>query len=505
MATHMLFDKLIGALMEANDLGNATHILEWDSRTYMPTGAAMHRAVFSGRMEGRAHAAFTKDEVGTAIEACLGVIDELTDYQKLMIHRLKLSYDRAKALPQMFVERKKKITGLAMANWKMARAANDYSMFEPHLAEVLKVVLEEAELLGGEAGNADSLYDQLLSGYEPGMKTEQVRTILSGVGTWQAKFMKRIQESAAKPKAELLTGCFPKGQQRLLIEAIVSKLGYDFERGNLSEATHPFMSTIGHGDHRITTRFYEDDLKAALFGGAHEAGHAMYEQGAPGVVWQVDNSCLLISLGIHESQSRMWENFVCRSKPFWEYWFRSLQMMFPVCNGCSLDEFYAAINTVLPSAIRVESDEATYNGHILALFETELAFVGGTLSTKDAPEFFADRVFQYVGYSPTTFSEGILQDVHWSSGGFGYFPTYTLGNLCGGQFFATFAARNSGWAEQFRQGDFSSLLNWLRENVHATGHFESMDDVLKRVTGEGLNPTHWQKYMEDKFFPLYPV
>ncbi|MFA5134415.1 MAG: carboxypeptidase M32 [Patescibacteria group bacterium] len=505
MANHPLFDKLLAALQEANDLGNIAHILEWDGRTNRPPDAEEYRTGLAGRTGKKAHAAFIADEVGAAIEACLGIIGELTPYQQLQVSRLKASYDRAKALPSEFVGRKKATTEAAIATWVKARKLGDYGMFKPHLAEVLAVMREEAELHGGEPGNADSLYDQLLGGFEPGMTTAQARAILDQVKGWQARFMQRILQSTVKPNAALLTGCFPKGRQRRLVEAIVRALGYDFARGNLSETTHPFMATISSGDHRITTRYYENDLRAALFGTPHEAGHAMYEQGAPAEMWPVDNACLFLSLGIHESQSRMYENLVCRSKPFWEYWFRHLQMSFPGFYGSTVGEFYLAINAVKPSPIRVEADEATYNGHILARFITELALLSGDLSVDDAPDFFNEQVLQFVGYRPATPAEGILQDVHFPSGYFGYFPTYTFGNLASGQLFAAFAIAHPDWEDQFRQGNFSALLEWLRKNVHATGHFESMDNVLTRATGEGLNPKYWEQYMEEKYFPLYHV
>lgn len=505
MANHTLFDKLLSSLRKANDLGVISNLLEWDSRTFRPPGAERHRAGLCGRVAKQAHAAFTTDEIGSSIEACIGIISELTPYQQLQIHRLKADYDRAKALPSDFVGKKKEITETAQAVWINARKSGNFSLFEPHLAEVLTVIRKEAILLGGESGNADSMYDQLIGGFEPGMTTAQARDILTKVGKWQANFMARIGESKAQPKTSLLTGCFSKGRQRRLVEAIVSALGYDFNRGNLSETTHPFMSTIGDSDHRITTRFYEHDLRAALFGTPHEAGHAMYEQGAPEDMWLIDNACLLLSLGIHESQSRFFENIVCRSRAFWQYWFRPLQMNFPVFNTTTLEEFYAAINAVQSSAIRVEADEATYNGHIIARFYTELALVSGELAPKDAPAFFNDQVFKYVGFRPQNDTEGILQDIHWSSGYFGYFPTYTFGNLASGQLLASFQLKHPDWEDQFSRGDFSAPIAWLRKQVHQTGHFESMNDVLTRATGEPLNPEHWQKYMEDKYFPLYPI
>lgn len=500
---HENLDKLADALTPARIYGQLASLSYYDQRTIMPPGGAdgaAERAEFLGK---RGHQAVISDEVRRAIERCEEVASELTSLEQLAIIRLRHCFDRAANLPAEFVGRRDMAFSVAGENWKKARAAGDFKLFRNDMATVFELAQEEAERLGAIPGNSDSIYDTLLDRFEPGMTTAEVRTVLGDLGQWLTGFKDRIMAVDPNRSDAVLRGCFPKEKQILLVRHLATLLGYDFSRGTLQETTHPFAASICAGDHRITSRYYDDFISAALFGTAHEAGHAIFEQGASPLLWMLDNPGLHISLGIHESQSRTWENLVCRSWEFWQHYYSYLQLAFPVFNNVPLKDFYQAINIIRPSAIRVEADEVTYHGHILVRFEIEQAILSGQLSIDDAPAAFADLMEKYVGYRPKDLKEGILQDIHWSSGLIGYAATYTLGTLASAQEFATFGLLNPHYQDNFRQGDFSELLRWLRCAIHATGHFESLNHLLIQATGSPLTAAPFKEYVEGKYGPLY--
>lgn len=499
-----LFAQLVTALKPANRWSQIRAVLNYDDRTIRPAGGAAGSADRLGFAEEQGHLAFTSPAVQDALEKCSAGWEELTEVEKLAVRRLKLCMMRAVALPSEFVARRGTLFSQAGEVWKAARANNDFGSYAPILMEVFDLIREEADYLGATHGDADSIYDTKLQEYEPGMTTADIRPILTQVGEWMTLFVKRIQEAGGHHSDQLLRGHFSVGRQRQFMRFATETIGYDYSRGVFAETAHPFASSVCHGDHRITGRFREDYLGSALFGTTHEAGHAMFEQGTPEIFWDIDNTAIFVSLGIHESQSRLWENMVGRSKSYWKYMLPYLKLLFPRLRGVSLDDFYTAINVITPSPIRVEADEVTYNGHILVRFEIEQALLSNDLRIVDAPAAFADLMEKYVGYRPKTHAEGILQDTHWSMGLVGYFPTYTLGNLTAAQLFRS-ANDELPLDDDFEEGDFSRLLDWLRDNVHRRGHLSTLNGMLEHATGELLNPEHWFRYIEEKFGELYQL
>lgn len=499
------FEKLLGLLQEATEWEAICGHLYWDEKTQCPDLARPGMADLKARAAKAAYQTFVTDEIGDLLSELKSIWGGLRNEQRLIVDRLIFSYKRSTALDADFVAGKERCITRAYAAWEKAKEEADFSLFKGHLQEVLKFTREEAERYGGQAGDSNSLYTALLQGYEPGMTTGDFSKVMTKVRGWLVPFLAKIRESEVETSDKLLRDFFPEDRQRSLAEVGLRTIGYDFDRGNLTKTTHPFMITVGPKDNRVTTRFYSDFLSPSLFGALHEGGHALYEQGLDKLMEKINVSGLRYSLGIHESQSRMWENMVGRSKPFWEYFFPILKAMFPQYGGVLLDDFYTAANIVKPSPIRVEADEVTYNLHILLRFECELGLVSGELSIEDLPDAFAQKMRDYIGYEPKNLAEGVLQDVHWGTGLFGYFPTYTFGNLAAAQLFNTFTKFVPDWQERFRRGKFNVLLEWLRENVQPFGQVKILNGLLEEVTGEPLNHQYWCNYIETKYSPLYKL
>ena len=371
--------------------------------------------------------------------------------------------------------------------------------FAPWLSQILALTREIADHLG----HGGERYDALLDQYEPGMTTAEVRALFDTLKPEAVRLVKAV--AGQEPvDASVLSRFYDERAQREFGETVIKTLGYDFRRGRQDRAVHPFCTSFGSGDVRITTRFDPNFLPAALFGSIHETGHALYEQGLTarypaGLLGEA------ASLGVHESQSRLWENLVGRSRPFWRHFYPALEAVFPdSLNGMREEDFYRAINKVEPSLIRVEADEVTYNLHILLRFEMEVDLLSGTLAVADAPAAWNAKMEQYFGLTPPDDAQGILQDVHWSGGMIGYFPTYTVGNVLSVQLYDKADADLGGQvAGQIEAGDFAPLLGWLGENVHQWGRKYTPQELTRRVTGEPLNPAPYLKYLTAKFGDVY--
>jgi carboxypeptidase Taq len=385
--------------------------------------------------------------------------------------------------------------------WVAARVANDYARFAPWLEKQVGLARQLADCLGYEGERYDALIDQ----YEQGATASSVRAVFDSLKPELVALVRAIADrGTGYVDASPIHRSFDEKAQRAFGERVIRDFGFDFERGRQDEAVHPFCTTFAHGDVRITTRFERNFLSPALFGTMHETGHALYEQG---VAAELDGNILFdgTSLGIHESQSRLWENLVGRSLPFWEHYYGDLQSAFPgTLDDVDLRAFYQAINNVEPSLIRVEADEVTYNLHVLLRFELETDLLDGRLDVKDAPEAWNAKMQEYLGLTPPTDALGILQDVHWSGGMIGYFPTYTLGNVISVQLFEQANTDLGGnMDEQIRNGEFSGLLGWLRENVHRHGRKYPPKELMMRVTGKPIDTKPYLCYLGRKFGDLY--
>lgn len=487
-------------LARVMDLRAAAAVLEWDQETYMPDGAAEARAAQIATVQSLAHEHFVSEEVGRLLEDLEPEVADLDPLatESALVRIVRRDYDKARKLPTSLVARFAQTVSRAKQAWKKARADDDYAKFEPHLRSLIDLNIEKANALGFK----DHIYDALLDEYEPGMKTQLVTEIFDDLRRELVPIVEQIAERTQVNDTILHQRFDPDLQWEFGME-VIRDFGYDLSRGRQDLSAHPFSTSFSITDVRVTTRISEDYLPTGLFGTMHEAGHALYEQG---IDLELDRTPLAdgTSLGMHESQSRLWENLVGRSRPFWQRYYPRLQSVFPKqLEGVSLETFYRAVNKVEPGFIRVEADEVTYNLHIMLRFELEKALIEGRLETSDLPEEWMRRMKEYLGVRPETDADGVLQDIHWSLGAFGYFPTYALGNLMSTQIFEKAGRDLGNLEEDIAEGNFAELLSWLRENIHRYGRKMDALDVLEHATGQGLSAKSWLAYIRSKYDQVY--
>jgi len=495
------YQKLCEAMHEATLLERIQHLLEWDEQTKMPKAGGAYRSDQIAYMAGLVHQKQTSPKIGEWLDALKD--SPLTDDPKsdtgANIRHLRRDYDKKTRMPQSLVEQLARACTLGQQVWVEARSANDFKQFQPHLEEIIRLKREEAAALGYE----ETPYDPLLDDYEPGASTAHVARVLGELRDALVPLVQAIAESKQRPDVSLLGRSYSTDAQKSFGIAAAQQIGFQFDAGRLDVTAHPFCTGLGPGDVRLTTRYDEHAFSDAFFGILHEAGHGLYDQGLPrehyGLPIGED-----ISLGIHESQSRMWENQVGRSHAFWEHFFPQAQAAFPAAlKGVELEAFYGAINTVRPSLIRVEADEVTYNLHILIRFELEQALIEDRLQVANLPGAWNEKYERALGITPPDDASGVLQDVHWSAGLFGYFPTYALGNLYAAQFFRQATKDLSDLETCFQQGDFSALLAWLRENIHRHGRRYSPAELVERITGSPLQHEPLIDQLSTKYGAIY--
>lgn len=496
-----IYSQLVAHSRETAMLGSIESLLGWDERTLMPVAAGEYRAEQITFLAGMIHRRKTEPQVGEWLNELAGSETDLHSDRGATVRELKRRYDREVKLPQALVEELARTAVLGQQAWVTARANNDFLAFKPLLEKTFKLKREAAEAIG----YAECAYDALLDDFEPGALTSQVASVLAGLREQLVPLVAEIRESGREPKVEIITRHYPREAQERFAKEVAAKIGFDFDRGRLDVTHHPFCTGLGPSDCRITTRYDERHFNGAFFGVLHEAGHGIYEQGLR-AEWYGLPPGEAASLGIHESQSRMWENLVGRSRAFWEHFYAPAQRMFPTALAAvSLDDFYGAINDVRPSLIRVEADEATYNLHILVRFELEQALLQGDLRADDLPAAWNEKYRHYLGITPPNDADGVLQDIHWSAGLVGYFPTYSLGNLYASQFFEQADADLGGLAKQFAAGRFEPLREWLREKIHRAGQCYPAAELVQRVTGKPLSHAPLMRHLRGKFGPLYGI
>ena len=488
-------------LIEIHNLNAAAALLGWDQQTYMPPGGAGHRAAQLATLSRISHEMFTAEETGRLLEAAEAEGSDL-DYDSDDASLLRVArhdYDLATRVPTDLVAEITHVTTLAFEEWAKARANSDYQAFRPWLEQIVDLNRRKAEHLGYE----DRIYDALLDQYEPGMKTAQVQAVFDELKAGQMPLIHAIAGQVDRVDNAILRRDYDEEKQHEFGLEVARRLGYDFQRGRLDRAVHPFTTGFGSNDVRITTRYDRNWLPGSLFGTIHETGHALYEQGSAD---SISGTPLEggTSLGIHESQSRLWENLVGRSRGFWEFFLPRLKEYFPeALADVDLDTFYRAINRAQPSLIRVEADEVTYNMHVIIRFEMENDLLEGKLSVADAPDAWNARYEEYLGVTPPDDAQGILQDVHWAGGMIGYFPTYTLGNVLSVQFFEKAVADRPEIPEQISRGEFGDLLSWLQENIYRHGRKYMPAELIERVTGETLSAKPYLAYLRRKYGEIY--
>jgi carboxypeptidase Taq len=500
MKPQQAMDNLLAHSKEIAHLGSAVAVLHWDQRTQIPRKGHRVRADVLSTMAGIMHKMATDPRIGEwlAILEHSALTKDPLAIEAVNIREWRRSYDRATKIPQELAVELARAAAEGQSVWEKARPENDWNLFQPYLERIVELKREEAHALGFE----NEPYDALLDAYERAETARNLEPIFERLTTALVSLLRRINSSTKKPDPSVKHQYFPIAEQEAFAVSVAKRMGYDMEAGRLDISAHPFTTGIGPGDVRITTRYSEDYFSEAFSAVIHETGHALYHQGLPLDHWG-SPYCRPISLGINESQSRMWENMVARSKEFWRCFFPEAQERFPALSGVAEQDFLFSINEVTPSLIRVEADEVTYNIHILLRFELEVLLIRGDLEVRDLPDAWNSKMQAYLGITPPDFAQGVMQDVHWSSGSIGYFPTYTLGNLYSAQFFAQAENDLGDLPQRTERGEFDGLLDWLRRKIHSQGSRYLPRDLVKTVTGRDLDPQFLIDYLERKYSELY--
>lgn len=472
-------DLLLRRARELALLNSTSSLLQWDQETYLPEKGAAWRAEQLAHLAGLSHRLWTADEVGRWIAEgeAAGPAPGTTEAANL--REWRRSYDRATKLPADFVEACSKAEALAHHAWREARAANDFARFRPHLETLVTQARQKADFWG----HAGSRYDALLDAYEPGSTAAEVDALFTRLAPrLSALVAEGAAAQEARPAPALPAGPYPVAAQQAFNREVAAALGFDFTAGRIDTTAHPFCTGLGPRDCRLTTRYDEHDFMSSLYGVLHETGHGLYDQGLPEAHYGTPCGDA-VSLGIHESQSRLWENHVGRSRAFWEHWFPRAVDHFPQLKASSPEALWRLANRIERSFIRVEADEVTYDLHIILRFQIERRLIEGTLEARDVPAFWNESFEKLLGLKVPDDARGCLQDIHWSMGGFGYFPTYTLGNLNAAQLMAAARRELSGLDNDLASGHYNGLLVWLREKIHRHGMRLRPAELIRSATG----------------------
>lgn len=494
------FDDLLEYSRDLHALRSAAGLLAWDQETYMPGKAGEGRARSMAALSRVMHQRASDPRFADLLEASAADAS-LAPEEKALVRELKRDRDRTVRVPESLAAEIASTVSLSQRAWAEARPKEDTKTFNPWLAKVIALKRKEAECLGHEG----TPYNALLEGYEPGARAEPLAAVLKDLKAALVPLLGRIMEKAKGEKDPLAGLDFPLDKQRAFNARVLADMGFDLEAGRLDESAHPFTEGLNPRDVRLTTRYSVSDPMSALFSTLHEGGHGLYEQGFE-ERWFGTPLAEAQGLGIHESQSRLWENQVGRSRDYWTRYYPLLKEHFPAqLASLNLDGFLRAINRVEPSFIRVEADEVTYNLHIVLRFELELALFDGKLDAGDLEAAWNEGMRRNLGVTPPSPSRGYMQDVHWSCGLLGYFPTYTLGNLRAAQLFA--AARHDlpDLSGDIRQGRFAPLKGWLSDKIYRHGRRHSGDALMEAATGSRTDAGPFLAYLEEKYAALYGI
>ncbi len=489
--------RLTELLRHADRIRSVIGLLGWDEQVNLPPASAPRRAEQLSTLAALAHEAGTAPEIGALLGRLEAEGERLEPDARVIVRHARRDFDRATRLPAAFVARRAALDSEAYHAWKEARERADFAAFAPFLERQVAMAREEAAYLG----LGDRPYDHLLDRNDPGMTEAVVAALFDELASGLVPLVRRIV-AAAPPRRRAAMRGFPVAAQDAFLRRVVARLGFDFSRGRIDVAVHPFCSGDA-ADTRMTTRFDEDRPLEALFGAIHETGHGLYEQGLP-----VDRLGTAlgeaVGMAVHESQSRLWENQVGRGRAFWAFFESEFRAAFPGrLDGLSSDELYREINDVRPGPIRVEADEVTYNLHVLLRFTIERRLFAGGLAVADLPAAWNELSRELLGIDPASDAEGVLQDVHWSGGAFGYFPSYCVGNMIAAQLWQAALAALPGLEEDFTRGRFGRLLGWLRETIHRHGRRFSTMELVREVTGGELSPAPLLRHLEERYAPLY--
>ncbi|MDP9067132.1 MAG: carboxypeptidase M32 [Actinomycetota bacterium] len=493
------WSKLRPHIAELSDLSSALRLLGWDQHVMMPVGGGAARASAIATLQGLAHARLSSPETGELVAAA-EADESLGDIERASVALLRRDYDKATKLPEALVRELAEVEALSFQAWTQARPANDFSILEPHLARLVVLKKQAADAIGWE----QERYDALLDDYEPGITTAEVETLFDSL----VPALKPVAETilgAAGERPEFLSRTYEPDKQQSFCNWLVRTLGFDLQEGRFDVSPHPFTIHIGRGDVRQTTRYEPRALMMSVRASIHETGHALYEQGIPKEMVGLPAGEVR-SLGLHESQSRIWEIQVGTGRPFVEFMLPHLKDRFPEELGrLTPDEFYRGVNHPDRSLIRVQADEVTYNLHIALRAELELALFRDQLSVADLPDAFEAAMEKYVGVRPDSHADGVLQDMHWAAGGFGYFPTYTLGTLYAAALFDKARSDLGDLEQEFRNGDTSRLLEWLREKIYSRGGCGSGTEIAQDAIGAPLSADPFLNHLKNKYAEIYDI
>ncbi|WP_442593921.1 carboxypeptidase M32 [Neobacillus sp. D3-1R] len=482
-------------------LSTVSALVGWDQKVMAPKKGRMLFSKAASALETEIFKLMVSEDMGNLLNELSSpeMMNSLDEVTRARVRERKQFYDRSKAIPTELYQEYSTLTNEANHIWEEARANNDFGHYLPYLERIVEMKRKFAEIVGYKGHP----YNALLDEFEQGLTVEALDPLFAELRKVSVELLKRIQDSPYKTPEEIFDQKFSTEKQKEFNRYVLPIIGFDMEAGRLDETVHPFAQSMNTGDVRITTRYLENNVRSALFGTIHEAGHGMYEQN---IDPEYEGTVLRngTSFGIHESQSRFFENMVGRSKEFWNFFFPTLQSYFPEqLKDITVDEFYRAINTVKPSLIRVEADELTYNLHIMIRYEIEKGLISGELQVKDLPSIWNKKMEEYIGTVPNNDSEGVLQDVHWSFGGLGYFPSYTLGNLYAAQILNTIQQEIPHFYQTIENGQFEIVNEWLRTKIHQYGSFLSPNELIVKVTGEELNAKYLAEYLTAKYSQIY--
>jgi carboxypeptidase Taq len=487
---------------ELSHFGGIAALLGWDQMTYMPQKGSGERAEQLSLISRLAHERVISDEFYNHLKKLDEMSNTLTEKDRIVVTKLKEDVEKARKIPSAFVEKMSKTTSLAYTTWEEAREKNKFSLFAPHLEKIIELEKQYCDYikLPGHP------YNSLLDDYEEGMTVDTLRKEFGALRPQLVEILKKITSSAVYQKQQPVNMKLGVNQQKELCSLLLKQMKLPADRSRLDVSTHPFTTAMADDDVRITTNYEREGLLSSFFSTVHEAGHALYELGLLKGEYKDTVISDAPSLGIHESQSRFWENMIARSNPFWTYFAPMFNKTAPdACKDMSTEAWYRAINQVRPSFIRVEADELTYCLHVILRFELELDLIEEKILVAELPQCWNEKITDFLGITPKTDKEGVLQDMHWSGGEFGYFPTYAIGTIYASQLFKQFLKEHTTMREEISQGNFTVILNWLSEHVYQYGRLMTADEIINKTCGEGLNSKVFVTYLKEKYYPLYEV
>jgi carboxypeptidase Taq len=487
---------------ELSVFGGIGALLGWDQMTYMPQKGASERGEQTSLLSSLAHRRVVSDEFWKHINHLKKetVFSELSTEDQHVVKRLHKDVEKSRKIPEDFVKRSAKITTMAYPAWQQARNKNDFNIFKPHLEKIVELQKEYC----GYINLPGPRYDTLLDDYEEGMTTAKLRNEFSLLKKKLITILDKVLSSKTYENQQHLSLTFPKNTQQQLCHNIFNQMNLPTDASRIDESTHPFTTSLGNDDVRITTNYDRENPLFSFFSTVHEAGHALYELGMPTGKYKDTVIADSPSLGLHESQSRFWENMIARSEPFWQYYYEEFKKQAgSQMNNVSFEKWYRHVNTVKPSFIRVEADELTYCLHVILRFEIEADLMEEKLNVSELPQVWNEKMNESLGITPPTDKEGVLQDMHWSGGAIGYFPTYAIGTIYSAQLFNQLEKDHPETIDEIQKGEFNNILSWLRTNIHQYGRMMTAEEIMKKTCGQGLNAEEYTNYLSEKYLSMY--